>query len=184
MQGVSISTASSMDVHGVSLSAASTVVHWRTGPGCIHFHNQHNGLAGCTPFHSQQYGREGCLPFHRQQYGRAGCIHFHSQQYRLAGGIPFQKHQYRLTGFIPFHSKQYGRAGCLPFHRQQYRIKGTQSGTGMLRYLTEIQDAGMPMPVPSYAKRLIIKRLRFNVAPSKVSATYCPKPKNVQPWKG
>jgi hypothetical protein len=39
------------------------------------------------------------------------------------------------------------------------RIRGpTQSGTGMLRYRTEIQDAGMPMPaastsmpMPSYA---------------------------------
>jgi hypothetical protein len=40
----------------------------------------------------------------------------------------------------------------------QYRNKGTQSGTGMLPYRTEIQDAGMPMPaaltsmqMPSYA---------------------------------
>jgi hypothetical protein len=39
----------------------------------------------------------------------------------------------------------------------RYRNKGTQSGTGMLRYRTEIQDAGMPMqvastsmPMPSY----------------------------------
>jgi hypothetical protein len=31
----------------------------------------------------------------------------------------------------------------------QYRKKGTQSGTGMLRYQTEIQDAGMPMPAAS-----------------------------------
>ncbi len=40
----------------------------------------------------------------------------------------------------------------------QYRNKRTQSGTGMLRYRTEIQDAGMPipaastsMPMPCYA---------------------------------
>ncbi len=32
----------------------------------------------------------------------------------------------------------------------RYLNKGTQSGTGMCRYRTEIQDAGMPMP--SYAK--------------------------------
>jgi len=39
----------------------------------------------------------------------------------------------------------------------RYRNKGTQSGTGMLRYRTEMQDAGMPkpaastsMPMPSY----------------------------------
>ena len=41
----------------------------------------------------------------------------------------------------------------------RYRIKGTQSGTRMLRYQTEIPDAGMPMPaasvsmpVPGHAK--------------------------------
>ncbi len=28
----------------------------------------------------------------------------------------------------------------------RYRNRGTQSGTGVLRYRTEIQDAGMPMP--------------------------------------
>jgi hypothetical protein len=28
----------------------------------------------------------------------------------------------------------------------QYRNKGSQSGTGMLRYWTEIQNAGMPIP--------------------------------------
>jgi hypothetical protein len=39
----------------------------------------------------------------------------------------------------------------------EYRNNGTQSGTGMLPYRTEIQDAGMPMPaaltsspMPSY----------------------------------
>jgi hypothetical protein len=31
----------------------------------------------------------------------------------------------------------------------RYRNKGTQSGTVMLRYWTEVQDAGMPMPVAS-----------------------------------
>ncbi len=31
----------------------------------------------------------------------------------------------------------------------RYRDKRTQSGTGMLRYRTEIQDAGMPMPAAS-----------------------------------
>jgi hypothetical protein len=31
----------------------------------------------------------------------------------------------------------------------RYRNKGTQSGTGMLLYRTEIQDAGMPMPAAS-----------------------------------
>jgi hypothetical protein len=43
----------------------------------------------------------------------------------------------------------------------QYRNKETQSGTGMLQCWTEIQDAGMPMPVastlmlmPSYAERV------------------------------
>jgi hypothetical protein len=43
----------------------------------------------------------------------------------------------------------------------RYRNKGTHSGTGMLRYRTEIQDAGMPMPaastsmpMPSYGKRI------------------------------
>jgi hypothetical protein len=41
----------------------------------------------------------------------------------------------------------------------RYRDKGTQSGTGMLRYMTEIHDAGMPMPsesasmpMPSYSE--------------------------------
>jgi hypothetical protein len=41
----------------------------------------------------------------------------------------------------------------------KYRNKGTQSGAGMIRYRTEIQDAGMPMPaastsmpMPSYGK--------------------------------
>jgi hypothetical protein len=31
----------------------------------------------------------------------------------------------------------------------RYRDKRTQSDTGMLLYLTEIQDAGMPMPAAS-----------------------------------
>jgi hypothetical protein len=33
----------------------------------------------------------------------------------------------------------------------RYMNKGTQSGTGMRRYRTEIQGAGMPMPAPSNA---------------------------------
>jgi hypothetical protein len=44
-----------------------------------------------------------------------------------------------------------------------YWKKRTQSGTRMLRYRTEIQDAGVPMPVasawmpmPSYAKFIVI----------------------------
>jgi hypothetical protein len=47
----------------------------------------------------------------------------------------------------------------------RYRNKGTQSGTGMLRYRTEIHDAGMPMPaastsmpMPSYAVYIYLKR--------------------------
>ncbi len=32
----------------------------------------------------------------------------------------------------------------------RYRNKATQSGTGILRYRTEIQDAGMPMPSYAY----------------------------------
>ncbi len=31
----------------------------------------------------------------------------------------------------------------------RYRNKGTQSGTVMLRYWTEVHDAGMPMPAAS-----------------------------------
>jgi hypothetical protein len=35
----------------------------------------------------------------------------------------------------------------------RYRNKETQSGTGMLWYRTEMMmNAGMPMPMPSYAK--------------------------------
>jgi hypothetical protein len=34
----------------------------------------------------------------------------------------------------------------------RYRIKGTQSGIGMLRYRTEIQDAGIPMPAASNSR--------------------------------
>ncbi len=48
----------------------------------------------------------------------------------------------------------------------RYRNKGTQSGTGMPRFLTDIQDAGMPMPaaldlmqMPSYGKMLHIPSL-------------------------
>ncbi len=52
-----------------------------------------------------------------------------------------------------------GKYGKIPIPEPfWYRIKETQSGTGMLRYRTEMQDAGMlmpaesaSMPMPSYA---------------------------------
>jgi hypothetical protein len=34
----------------------------------------------------------------------------------------------------------------------RYFNKEAQSGTGMLRYRTEMMNAGMPMPMPSNAK--------------------------------
>jgi hypothetical protein len=36
----------------------------------------------------------------------------------------------------------------------RYQNKGIQSGTGMLQYRTEIQDAGMPMPAASSSMQM------------------------------
>ncbi len=51
----------------------------------------------------------------------------------------------------------------------RYRIMGTQSGTRMLRYQTEIPDSGKPMPVLRYAKKSKIEK-------------ECRK-KGLNPWK-
>ena len=65
-QGVSPSTANSMNMQGVSLSTASSM-----------------DVQIVPPFQHQQYGRAGCFLLHSQQYGRPGCVPFHSQQNEL-----------------------------------------------------------------------------------------------------
>jgi hypothetical protein len=83
-------------------------------------------------------------------YGGAGCITFHYLQFESALGIPFTTTNNRfvkcrnvgLSGIqsVRYRNEQHFRCRC--------RCRN-QFGTGMLRYLTEIQDAGMPMPAAS-----------------------------------
>ncbi len=74
VQGVSLSTASSMAVQGVSLSTASSM--------------DVQGVS-LPPPHPQEYGRARCITFQHQQFDISGCIHFHCQRYGRAGCIPF-----------------------------------------------------------------------------------------------
>ncbi len=92
IQGVSLSTTCSLDVHWVSLSQPSKPAVWTC---------------------------------------RAD-LFFKCRNVRLSG---IQSVRYRYEK----------KCWC------RNRNKRTQSGTGMLQYRTEIQEAGMPMPMPSYA---------------------------------
>jgi hypothetical protein len=132
VQGVLLSINSNMDVQGVSLYTANRmdmqVVTIATA------RSVDVQCAWCMPFHCQQYGLAGCVPFYCQQYGRAGCTPFLN-----AGMSDFPASSHSGTGM-----NKSADAGNIPVPE-----KGAQSG--MLRYHTQIQDAGMPMLMPSYA---------------------------------
>ncbi len=97
-------------------------------------------LARITPS-AAVYGRAGCIPFDQQQYGRAGCIHFRSQQY--VQGLPLFLNA-GMSDCPSFIQSGIGTNKMRMPEPVRYQNKGTWSGTGMLRYRTEIQDAGMP----------------------------------------
>ncbi len=80
-------------------------------------------------------------------YGRAGCITFHYLQLRRALGIPFtitnnSCFKCRNVGLSGIQSVRYRNEQTIPMSEPvRYQNKWTQSGTGMLRYRSEIQDA-------------------------------------------
>jgi hypothetical protein len=81
-------------------------------------------------------------------YGRAGCITFHYLKFGRALGIPFTTTN---NSFL-----NVGMSDC-PASSQSGTGMNKNSDSRMLRYRTEIQDAGMPMPaaltsmpMPSY----------------------------------
>jgi hypothetical protein len=92
----------------------------------VSFHSQQYESAGCIHFHSQQYGRARCVPFHNQQNGAQGVSLLN------AGMSDCPASSQSGTGI-----NDNADAGTSPV-----RNRGTQSGTGMIRYQTEIQDAG------------------------------------------
>ncbi len=85
-------------------------------------------------------------------YGRAGCTTFHYMQFGRALSIPFtttnnSRFKYRNIGLSGIQSVRYRNEQRIPMPEPvRFWNKGTQSGAGMLRYRSEIQDAGMPMP--------------------------------------
>ncbi len=168
-----------MDVQHVTISRARSMNVQCAG--CTPLHCQEYGRAGCVLFYRQQYGCAGCVSFHSQQNGRAACNHFESKKYERAVCRVYAftlpgVWTYRPTGCVPFYASNKDVQGVPLFKWRtvrhpviplpewtkipmpepvRYRNKGTQSGTGMLRYRTEIQDAGMPMAstsmtMPSY----------------------------------
>ncbi len=89
VQGVSLFTTCSLDVHWISLSPRPTSAVWTCmvypfPPQVVPTNVQSVSI---STFHNQQNGRSGCIPFHSQQYGHAGCIHLHSQQYGHACSV-------------------------------------------------------------------------------------------------
>ncbi len=84
-------------------------------------------------------------------YGRAGCITFHYLQFGRTLGIPFTttNNSFLHAGMSDCPAPSQCGTGMNKYLMPEpvrYRNKGTQSGTGMLRYRTEIQvpeaDAG------------------------------------------
>jgi hypothetical protein len=118
------------------------------------------------PNTDQQYGHPGCIHFHRQQCRCAGCTPFTTinmdvQDVFLSAIITIiitdvqgvslpslavwmcRVYVFINAGLSSIRSVRYRTEQNVP---ARYWDNGNQFGTGMLRYWTEIQDAGMPMP--------------------------------------
>ncbi len=113
------------------------------------------GLSNGTTLMQIQSGRT--VPLKKNKNWRAGCALSTASSIDVQGVSPATAISMNLQGVSLL---------CVPFYRQQYlpvipvlewtkmpmlehfryHNKRTQSGTGMLRYRTEIQDAGMLMP--------------------------------------
>ncbi len=81
----SLSTASTLKVHFLSLSTVSSkdmlVVTFFIASSIDVQGVSSSTSSNMTCTSSVQYGRAGCIPFHCYQYGCAGCIPFHLQLY-------------------------------------------------------------------------------------------------------
>jgi hypothetical protein len=111
-------------------------------------------------------------------YGRAGCITFQYLQFGRALGIPFTTTTNRF-----FKCRNVGLSGIQSVrYRNEQKLRcRNQSGTGMLRYRTEKQDAGMPMPAASTSMAMpnyiyCVLTLLYPVRCGDVPADLCGRP--------
>ncbi len=112
MQGVSLSTTSSLDVQWVDktldipirLSPPPTPAVWACK--CIHFH-------------SQQYGRARCIPYHWQQYGRES-VSISTASYLDEQGVSLSTTSSMDLQCVSLSAVRSMNSGCIPFHYKKY----------------------------------------------------------------